>query len=212
MRNQLTELVVKRLNESKEQLKKDFFKEHPVKVARFFTLDNLLPIDIAEKIYAEFPKPKKMRLLNSGGELKLKYTPLKDAPPMLQDMHYAIQNTEVVSIIEEITGIQNQIPDRSKFAGGFSTLLKGYYLNPHLDSSHDVDKKFYRTVNMLYYVSPNWRLENGGNYELWDETVTKNIVVPSYFNRLLVMETNRKSWHSVNPVLCLLPMSLLLVF
>jgi Rps23 Pro-64 3,4-dihydroxylase Tpa1-like proline 4-hydroxylase len=71
-----------------------------------------------------------------------------------------------------------------------------------LDNSHDVDRKYYRTVNVLYYVSPNWQLENGGNYELWDKEIKNRIVVPSLFNRLLVMETNRTSWHAVNPVLC----------
>jgi Rps23 Pro-64 3,4-dihydroxylase Tpa1-like proline 4-hydroxylase len=82
-------------------------------------------------------------------------------------------------------------------------LLKGYYINPHLDNSHDVEKKkYYRTVNLLYYVSPNWHEQNGGNYELWDESITQRILVPSFFNRLVVMETNSTSWHAVNPVLC----------
>ena len=34
-------------------------------------------------------------------------------------------------------------------------------------------------------------VENGGNYELWDESVNNHILVPSLFNRLVVMETNR---------------------
>jgi Rps23 Pro-64 3,4-dihydroxylase Tpa1-like proline 4-hydroxylase len=94
------------------------------------------------------------------------------------------------------------VPDPSNFAGGISTLLKGYRLNPHLDNSHDVDRKHYRTVNVLYYVSPDWKLENGGNYELWDQEIKNCIVIPSLFNRMVVMETNRTSWHAVNPVRC----------
>ncbi|HFE6348884.1 TPA: 2OG-Fe(II) oxygenase [Legionella pneumophila] len=201
-RNQLTDLIVDRLNETKEHLKQQFFLEHPVKVARYFTLDNLLPTEIAEKIYANFPKPSQMHLLSIPGKLKLKYSHLKDVSSLLQDINFAIQDPRVVAVIEEITAIKNQIPDPSEYAGGISTLLKGYRLNPHLDNSHDVDRKHYRTVNVLYYVSPNWRLENGGNYELWDEKIKNCIVVPSLFNRLLVMETNRSSWHAVNPVLC----------
>jgi Rps23 Pro-64 3,4-dihydroxylase Tpa1-like proline 4-hydroxylase len=202
MGNELTDLILQRLNESKELLKKQFFQEHPIKVAHHFALDNFLPTEIAENIYANFPKPKQMRLLHSYGELKLKYSYVKHGSTLLQNLHFAIQDPKVIAVIEEITGIKNQVPDRSRLAGGISTLLKGHYINPHLDNSHDVNKKLYRTVNLLYYVSPNWKIENGGNYELWDEAVENCIIVPSFFNRLVVMETNRRSWHAVNRVVC----------
>ncbi len=203
MKNQLTDLIVQRLNESRALLKEEFFREHPIKVARFFKLDNLLPAEIAEQIYANFPKPKDMHLLSSVGRLKLKYSHLKDASSIVQDINFAIQDPRVVAAVEAITEIKNQRPDTSKHAGGISSLLKGYYINPHLDNSHDVEKKaYYRTVNVLYYVSPNWRIENGGNYELWDKEVQNHILVPSLFNRLVVMETNQNSWHAVSPVVC----------
>lgn len=202
MREQLTDLIVKRFQESRERLKKQFFSKHPLKVARHFTLDNLLPKEIAERAYAEFPNPKKMGTLSNFGEIKLKHMHINNTSQFLQDLHYAIQNPRVVAEVEHITEIKKQIPDTSRLAGGVSIMKKGYFINPHLDNSHDVDKKFYRAVNVLYYVSPDWKLENGGNFEVWDEEVKNRIIVPSYFNRLLVMETNRKSWHSVNPVLC----------
>jgi Rps23 Pro-64 3,4-dihydroxylase Tpa1-like proline 4-hydroxylase len=203
MKNELTALIVKRLREESTRLKNEFFLDHSIKVARHFALDDLLPVEIAERIYANFPKPKKMHLIHSRGKIKLKYSHLKDTSPLLQDINAAIQTPEVVALIEEITGIKNQIPDPTRFAGGISTLLKGYYINPHVDNSHDVEKKrYYRTVNVLYYVSPDWGPENGGNYELWNESIDKHILVPSLFNRLVVMETNSTSWHAVNPVLC----------
>jgi Rps23 Pro-64 3,4-dihydroxylase Tpa1-like proline 4-hydroxylase len=202
MKDKLTDLIVQRLNECKEQLKEQFFFEQPIKVSHHFALDNLLPMEIAERIYANFPEPSQMRLLHSPGELKLKYSYVKNESSLLQDIHSAIQDPKVIAVIEEITGIKNQVPDRSPIAGAVSTLLKGHYINPHLDNSHDVDRKRYQTVNLLYYVSPNWRLENGGNYELWDESIKNSIIVPSLFNRLVVMETNQTSWHAVNPVLC----------
>lgn len=203
MKNQLTDLIVQRLNEAKEQLKKDFNKEQPIKIARYFVLDKLLPKEIAEQIYAGFPPPKTMSKITSWGKIKLKYIHLKKAAPILQDMNAAVQDPRVVALIEDITGVKNQIPDPTRFAGGISTLLKGYFINPHLDNSHDVQfKRYYRTMNVLYYASPNWKLENGGNYELWDQSVTNHILVPCFFNRLLVMETNSSSWHAVNPVVC----------
>src|SRR3989338_11323442 len=151
MKNQLIDLIVKKLDENKKRLKNEFFLEHPIKVARHFVLDHLLPTDIAEKIHANFPKPNKMGLLHSYGELKLKYSHIKNTSSLLQDLHFAIQNPRVVAAIEDITEIKNQVPDTSRLAGGVSALLKGHYINPHLDNSHDVEKKLYRTVNLLYY-------------------------------------------------------------
>lgn len=201
MQDVLIDLIIQRLNESKEDLQKQFFSEHPIKVARHFVLDGLLPLELAEKMYAEFPKQNKMRLLSISGEIKLKYSHIKNTSSLLQGLHRAIQSPKVISVIETITQIKNQLPDTSRISGGVSTFLKGYYINPHLDHSHDVDRKLYRAVNMLYYLSPDWKLENGGNFELWDTAIEKCIVVPSLFNRLLVMATNQTSWHAVNPVL-----------
>ncbi|MEM8937613.1 MAG: 2OG-Fe(II) oxygenase, partial [Pseudomonadota bacterium] len=45
-----------------------------------------------------------------------------------------------------------------------------------------------------------WSGANGGNLELWDSKVATRKEIVSAFNRLVVMETNNSSWHSVNPV------------
>lgn len=201
MKNQLINLILKRLDELKEDLTKQFFFEHSIKVARHFVLDDLLPNEIAHRIYADFPKPRQMHLLKSWGELKSRYSYVKEITPLLQDIHFAIQDPSVIAMFEEITKIKNQVSDQSRPAGGISALPKGYYINPHLDFSHNSDKTLYRTLNLLYYVSPNWKIQDGGNFEIWDESVNTCIVVPNFFNRLVVMETNRKSWHSVNKVL-----------
>ena len=55
---------------------------------------------------------------------------------------------------------------------------------------------------MLFYTSPDWRLEDGGNLELWPNgTKAEPHTIHSKFNRLLVIATNRSSWHSVSPIL-----------
>ena len=80
-------------------------------------------------------------------------------------------------------------------------MKKNDFLNPHIDNSHNVDKQKYRRLNLLYYVSPNWDISKGGNFELWDKKVQNPKVIISKFNRLVVMETGPETYHSVNPVL-----------
>jgi hypothetical protein len=81
-------------------------------------------------------------------------------------------------------------------------MVKDSFLNPHLDNSHDGAQKYYRVLNTLYYVTPDWKEENGGSLELWDQGPRgQPRRIASRFNRLVMMETNRRSWHSVTPIL-----------
>ena len=205
MKHQLTDLIVQRLNDSAKQLNEEFNHKHPIQIARHFALDNLLPNEIALKLPENFPKPRQMRLLSGSGECKLKYIHLKKTPPLLQDITYALQDARVISAIKNITKFPQLGPDPSPDAGGVTALIKGHFINPHVDNSHDAKKTKYRILNLLYYVSPNWKQENGGNLELWDESVSNRIIIPCFFNRLVVMETNQTSWHGVNPVLSKAP-------
>jgi len=119
---------------------------------------------------------------------------------LLREITFAIQDLRVVKVVERITGIRNQVPDKHLYAGGLSAMSKGHFLGPHIDNSHDGFRENYRSLNLLYYVSPDWKQQNGGNLELWDKLVRRQITIESRFNRLVVMETNPWSWHSVSEV------------
>ena len=80
-------------------------------------------------------------------------------------------------------------------------MTKGDFLNPHIDNSHNINRDKYRRLNLLYYVTPGWVEDNGGNFELWDNNVSKPKNITSLFNRMVIMETTRNSWHSVNKII-----------
>jgi Rps23 Pro-64 3,4-dihydroxylase Tpa1-like proline 4-hydroxylase len=141
-----------------------------------------------------------MRLMSSFREKKYTSKDLDQFNPLLTDITFALQSPGVLSLVEQITGIKNQIPDLSLYAGGLSVMTEGHFLGPHIDNSHDASGRYYRTLNLLYYVTPDWSLELGGNLELWDRAVRQNTTIVSRFNRLVIMETNPWSWHSVSKV------------
>jgi hypothetical protein len=121
--------------------------------------------------------------------------------PLLEEIVYAFQQRGVLKMVEEITGIRNMEPDEHLYVGGISLMGKDNFLNPHLDNSHDRNRQSYRVLNLLYYVSPDWTHEFGGNLELWDKGPKgEPREVVSRFNRLVMMATHKKSWHSVNQV------------
>lgn len=143
-----------------------------------------------------------MTFKNSIKERKYVTAQMDEHPPILEDAVFAFQDPRVVGLISAITGLRQLEPDSDLYAGGISAMPKGSYLKPHLDNSHDKDRKRYRVLNLLYYVTPGRKATYGGNLELWDTGPRGTPrVMPSLFNRLVLMITNKSSWHSVSEVL-----------
>lgn len=199
LKHDLADLISSRIRRESERLHTQFASQNQVRT-RHCIVDDLLPDDIARKIFASFPPLETMRLMSSFREKKYTTKAVDKAAPIVADVTFAFQDPRVISAVEEITGMKAQRPDSNLYAGGLSVMTKGHFLHPHLDNSHDSERKLYRTLNLLYYVSPDWSAENGANLELWDEKVANRVSIPSLFNRLVIMETNRYSWHSVSDV------------
>lgn len=200
MKETLVRLIVERLERNAAELAGKFASPAGGVPTRHLAIDNLLPEEIARNFYPGFPPKERMRRLSSFRERKFTFKQLDEVPALLRDITFAIQSPELVAVVERITGIQRQVPDLRLYAGGITLMANGDFLNPHIDNSHDSERKLYRTLNLLYYVTPGWKPEFGGNLELWDDAVRTPFVIPSLFNRLVIMETNRHSWHSVSPV------------
>ena len=199
MREQLVNLIVERLDRKKAAITADFHADKGIRT-KFTAIDDLLPADIARQLSGAFPDVSQMRLLDSFRERKYTSKSLDKFDPLIGDITFALQDKRVLDIVAEITHIKDAVSDPQLYAGGISAMTEGHFLNPHLDNSHDGDQKNYRVLNLLYYISPEWKAEYGGNLELWDEEVKEPVEIPSLFNRLVLMSTNDKSWHSVNEV------------
>ena len=200
MQEEFARLIAGRLERDADRLRRDFAPPAPGVPARVLAVDDLLPADIARGFRPCFPPRERMRRLSSFRERKYTFKQLDEVPSLLRDITFAIQSPRVVAAVERITGMPEQVPDPRLYAGGISLMARGDYLNPHIDNSHDGERRLYRTLNLLYYVTPGWEQAFGGHLELWDDGVRRPAVVASRFNRLVIMETNRHSWHSVSPV------------
>lgn len=192
-------LVAAKLRASRDTLRGAFARP-AIGQTRSAVLDDVLPEEVARRIHAAFPPIDQMRLLASFREHKYTSKSLERMDPIIHDALFAFQAPEVIAEVAAITGMRDMVGDPHLYAGGISTMTKGQYLNPHIDNSHDGDGERYRVLNVLYYVTPGWKAANGGNLELWDEGVRQRLEIPSLFNRLVIMETNQASFHSVNAV------------
>ena len=168
---------------------------------RHFVIDAFLPQDIAVRAYSAFPRDGQGFLSRATfREKKSTSASLADYDPLLADITYALQDPEVVAAIGGLTQMRDLEPDPDLSRGGLSMMFSGDYLNPHIDNSHDAQRNRYRRLNILYYVSPEWNLANGGNFELWDDARKTPKTIVATQNRLVVMETTKLSWHSVSKV------------
>ncbi len=190
------ESLVKRENDLGKQ-----FKSSSNSIG-YFVLDNLLPNTIATSIFENFPNVTETILKKNIREHKHIAYEMEKYNQLLEEIIYAFQNDKVVRKIAEICNMEELFPDEDLYAGGLSLMKYGNFLNPHLDNSHDKEVEKTRALNLLYYVTPNWSLENGGNLELWNNGLENDpMTIVSKFNRLVVMATHKDSWHSVNKVM-----------
>jgi len=196
-RKSIADLMVPRLQSEQGRLADQYANA----AQPYFALDNLLPEELAEFIYKAFPPRDKMMLKKSIREKKYVTSQMDQCTPLLEEIVFAFQDPRLVELVSAITGIRQLEPDAQLYAGGVSVMGRSHFLNPHIDNSHDRKRERYRVLNLLYYVSPAWQAEFGGNLELWPEGPTgKPLTVESNFNRLVVMGTTTRSWHSVNEV------------
>ncbi len=200
-KNKLVDLIADKLLDNFEYLYTQWNNPKDT-LTKHFVLDDLLPENVVLEINSAFPRDADgFYSRKSFREKKKTSANLAQYDQILSDITYAIQDPRVVALIGKITSIDSLEPDPKLYAGGLSMMFKDDYLNPHIDNSHDGERERYRRLNLLFYVSKGWKLENGGNFELWDESRLTPKTIVSKFNRLVVMETNKSSWHSVSQVM-----------
>jgi Rps23 Pro-64 3,4-dihydroxylase Tpa1-like proline 4-hydroxylase len=196
-RKEYAALIQARLGTEVDRLRGEF----PKYTVQSCFIDNLLPEELALEIFQAFPDKSTMMLKKSLRENKHVAAQMNQYNPVLEEIVYAFQDPGVLDLVAQITGIQEMVPDDRLYAGGISLMAKGNFLNPHLDNSHDKDRERYRVLNLLYYITPDWSHEQGGNLELWDDgPKAPQREITSHFNRLALMATHEKSWHSVSEV------------
>ena len=197
-RIQIAGLIADRLSAEEDRMARDFRAPGRISAA---CLDDLLPEAVAREIHDRFPPADHMTLKRSIKEHKRVAAQMDHYDPLLEEAVYAFQDPRIVASIGRITGLAALEPDADLYAGGISLMSQGGYLRPHLDNSHDGDQARYRVLNLLYYVTPGWREAWGGSLQLWDNGPLKRPrTIASRFNRLVLMVTNRASWHSVNEI------------
>ena len=201
MKEDVASIILRRLDEEREHLRQSFNRTRDETSTKYFVLDNLLPEDLVLKLYESFPNEEIYFRRDTFRERKLTFAKLDRLESKLpNEVTDSFQDSRVIRMVSEITDIPELEGDPLLYAGGISRMDRTHFLNPHIDNSHDSTRERYRRLNLLFYVTPGITEEDGGNFELCEKNVRNPHKIVSGCNRLVVMETTKTSWHSVDPV------------
>ncbi len=101
-----------------------------------------------------------------------------------------------IDFVEEVSGISGLVPDPHFFGGGLHQVGNDGFLKVHADFSRHPRLRLERRLNLILYLNRNWREDYGGSLELWDRDMTHAAArVPPVFNRCILFETTRTSYH-----------------
>jgi hypothetical protein len=165
---------------------------------RYVVVDDFLPRDIAAGILASYPKP------DIEGWDKLTYThqkrkfTMRSGFPAPVDRFFAISALPAFrDTLAEITGIPRLLADPELVGGGLHQILRGGFLDVHVDYNFHPTSKLHRRLNLLLYMNPDWKPEYQGYLELWDRGTEKRQLenIAPFYNRAVIFETNEVSFH-----------------
>lgn len=187
-------LTLEHLGRQAPDLARDWEAGEPF---RYLIIDNFLPEQFAEDILAAYPVPD-MSGWDSTTYIhqRKKLTQRSGFSPPIERFFALTASPEFRDLIGEICGIKKLIDDPELIGGGLHQILRGGFLDVHVDYNFHPQTKLHRRLNLLLYLNKDWRPDYEGYLEFWDFESERLLerVAPT-FNRGVIFETNEVSYH-----------------
>jgi hypothetical protein len=172
----------------------------------FVKIEDFLEPDVAKSIAASYPrfedaleKGETFKTVNQRRKVQITRSELFPTP--IANLNSALASTEFLRNLSFITGIQNILADPQLDGGGIHITGPGGRLDVHVDFNYIEDRQLHRRANLLLYLNPVWEETWGGHIQLWDKDVKQcEAAFAPAFNRCVIFETSRTSYHGVTPI------------
>ena len=185
------------LEANKESLKAQW--NDPQKPFRYLVYDNFFLPEAAELILKQYPDITTGSWDNTtylNQKNKFTMTKFGSEYPLLQQTFDELNGQKFLSVMEQITGIDELLGDDDLFGGGLHQSTKGAFLDVHVDFNYHDKTKYHRRMNAIVYMNKDWKQDYNGYLELWDLEKKEQIeYIAPLFNRCVVFETNEVSFH-----------------
>jgi hypothetical protein len=119
-------------------------------------------------------------------------------PRGIKKLFYLLSTKEITEKFAELSSINDLEHDSFLHGAGLHIHPRNGKLDMHLDYEKHPYLNKERRLNMILYMSKDWKEEWNGDTQLWDNTM-KNCVVKSHvkFNTAIIFKTNEISWHGL---------------
>ena len=178
------------LKELNDQFKSNKPFEH-------IALDNFFNEEFIEEVFQEFPDQDSELFTWKSNDENSKKLMCQDSKlieenlPAIDKFIKYLNSEEFLSQVSDLTGIPNLIGDNELAGGGLHQIVNGGFLNVHADFNiSDQMPDLHRRLNIIIYLSKDWKEEYNGQLELWDTDLTHAVksVYPA-FNRIVIFNT-----------------------
>jgi len=170
-------------------------------------IDNFFFPEIADKLSEEFPD------YNNDDIMSGKYdSPLENKktlnhwdkfPPCTYRAFMSFGDATFVERIKHLINADDVYFDYGLNGGGWHMHGKGGNNNIHLDYNMHPKLHMQRKLNLIVYLTKNWKHEWGGGLELWSHDEATNSpsacvkTVDNLYNRAILFDTSQNSWHGL---------------
>jgi dTDP-glucose 4,6-dehydratase len=162
-------------------------------------INNFLNEEYINKIYEEFPTNfDSWYKYYNPIEIKYANDDINNMGQNIKDLFYTLCTDEAIDMFKRISGIFNLEYDPYLHGAGLHTHPRNGRLNMHLDYEKHPYLEKERRLNIILYLSKDWKEEWNGHTELWDKDMKECVKKsPVKFNTAIIFKTNEISYHGL---------------
>lgn len=172
-------------------------------------IDDFLDPEIISKLETEFPSfdSKLWYVYDNPIEVKKTMNFWDRFPPTTYQLFWDFCTAEFTQVLTQIFSAHPLYPDIGLNGGGWHIHGPGGKLNVHQDYSIHPKMELQRKLNIILYLSKDWKSDWGGSLELWSHNEIDNKPkdkidsIEIKYNRAVIFDTTQNSWHGFNGAL-----------
>ena len=184
-----------------QQLAQEFTNAKPFS---YVVIDNFAEEDKLYEILDTFPVPGADNLNKSRDYIfaknKCEKANFKEVSAECNEIYQDFISERFQKIIRQITN-QNVFVDREFHGGGIHQGGEGSFLDMHIDFNyHPLHQDWFRNLNILLYLNPDWKQEYGGQLKLKHRVTGESDEIEPLFNRCVIMFTRDYTLHGYDRI------------
>lgn len=174
---------------------------------RHLVVDGFLPGALARGVARELPRPDDEAFTEGrvGGDGVAICRDPERLGPSWARVDALTRSADFLAALGEACGVADLRRNEAGDCGGLFRYAPDSEMDVHVDSNdvdvHCAQTGHRRKINLLLYLTPGWREDWGGGFDLYAAPSRAPVKsVAPLFNRCVLFDSHDRSWHGVAPI------------